>query len=84
MFVPCEDGHAQERSLLDDVFDDGRSRAILWMRRPQLLHDENSFFGIADHGGFFRDSPTTASTLTWKLVGDARERRGKTDKGRVS
>ena len=36
--VPCEDGHAQERSLLDRVLGLGPARGPL-DRRPQLLHD---------------------------------------------
>lgn len=77
--VPCEDGHAQERSLLDDVLTMVKP-SDLWIADRNFCTTK-FFFGIADHGGFFAIRQH-ASTLVWELVG-TRKCRGKTDTGRV-
>jgi len=77
--VPCEDGHAQERSLLDDVLAMVKP-SDLWIADRNFCTTK-FLFGIAGHGGFFLIRQH-ASTLTWELVG-TRKRRGKTDTGRV-
>jgi IS4 transposase len=77
--VPCEDGHAQERSLLDDVLAMVKP-GDLWIADRNFCTTK-FFFGIADQGGFFAIRQH-ASTLVWELVG-TRKRRGKTDTGRV-
>jgi len=77
--VPCEDGHAQERSLLGHV---------LPMVEPgDLWIDDRNFctttflFGIARRQGHFL-TRQHGSTLSWELVGK-RKRRGKTNRGTV-
>lgn len=77
--VPCEDGHAQERSLLDDVLA-MIEPGDLWIADRNFCTTK-FLFGIAGHGGFFLIRQH-ASTLTWELVG-TRKRLGKTDTGRV-
>ncbi len=77
--VPCEDGHAQERSLLDDVLAMVKP-GDLWIADRNFCTTK-FFFGIADYGGGFAIRQH-ASTLVWELVG-TRKRRGKTDTGRV-
>ena len=68
--VLCEDGHAQERSLLDRIL------AIVADRRtsgsPTATSARPSFlFGIARRGGFFVIRQH-ASTLHWEFVGKRR------------
>lgn len=77
--VPCEDGHAQERSLLGDV---------LPMVEPDdvWIADRNFcttgfLFGIHRRQGYFLIRQH-ASTLTWEVVGK-RKSRGKTATGKV-
>jgi hypothetical protein len=77
--LPCENGHAQERSLLGDV---------LPMVKPgDLWIDDRNFcttgfvFGIARRGGCFLVRQH-ASTLHGELVGK-RHRRGRIGTGRV-
>jgi IS4 transposase len=77
--LPCEDGHAQERSLLNDV---------LPMVRPgELWIDDRNFcttkflFGIHRRGGYFL-TRQHASTLHWKTVGE-RKRVGRIETGMV-
>jgi hypothetical protein len=77
--VACEDGHAQERSLLDEVL-------VLVEPGDLWLGDRNFcttgfVFGIAARGGFFLIRQH-ASTLTYQLVGK-RKFCGKTASGRV-
>lgn len=77
--VACEDGHAQERSLLDEV--------LVMVERGDLWLADRNFcttgfvFGIAARGGFFLIRQH-ASTLTYQLVG-TRKFCGKTASGRV-
>jgi IS4 transposase len=77
--LPCEDGHAQERSLLDEV---------LPMVQPgELWIDDRNFcttnflFGIHRRGGYFL-TRQHASTLHWKTVGE-RKRVGRIETGMV-
>ncbi len=77
--VACEDAHAQERSLLDEVL-------VLVEPGDLWLGDRNFcttrfVFGIADRGGFFLIRQH-ASTLTYQLLGK-RKSCGKTASGRV-
>ena len=53
--IPCEDGHAQERSLTEAVLETGPARRPV-DRRPQLLHDR---LPLRDRraGRFLRDPP---------------------------
>lgn len=77
--IPCEDGHAQERSLTDAILALVRT-GDLWIAdrnfgTTQLLYgiaDRNAFFIIRQH----------ARNLHWKLVGKRRDR-GRIETGRV-
>jgi hypothetical protein len=77
--VACEDGHAQERSLLGEV--------LVMVEPGDLWLSDRNFcttgfvFGIAARGGFFLIRQH-ASTLTYQLVG-RRQFCGKTASGRV-
>jgi IS4 transposase len=77
--VPCEDGHAQERSLLNEILA-MIARGELWIADRNFCTTK-FLFGIAARGGFFAIRQH-ASTLTWELVG-TRKRRGKIETGRV-
>ena len=76
--IPCEDGHAQERSLSDAIL--ASVRPAILDRGPQLLHDSvalrdpgrEAFFVIRQH----------ARNLHWELVGKRRDR-GRIETGRV-
>jgi hypothetical protein len=77
--VPCEDGHAQERSM---------TAAILEMVRPgDLWIKDRNFcttgflFGIAERGGAFV-TRQHGSTLTWEVVGE-RVSKGRCETGEV-
>jgi IS4 transposase len=67
--VLCEDGHAQERSLLDQILPTVRAKDV-WI-------DDRNFcttrflFGIARRGAFFV-TRQHAATLHWELVGKRR------------
>jgi IS4 transposase len=77
--VLCEDGHAQERSLLDQVLETVGAKDV-WI-------DDRNFcttgflFGIAGHGAFFVVRQH-ASTLHWEFVGKKRAR-GRIETGKV-
>jgi IS4 transposase len=77
--VACEDGHAQERSLLDEV--------LALVEPGDLWLGDRNFcttgfvFGIVARGGFFLIRQH-ASTLTYQLVG-TRKFCGTTASGRV-
>lgn len=49
--LPCEDGHAQERSLLDGVQSCVEARDVFIMDRNFCVRSH--LFGIADKGGYF-------------------------------
>ena len=77
--IPCEDGHAQERSLLDDVLKTLRARDV-------LIQDRNFcttkfLFGIARRGAFFVVRQH-ASTLHWEFDGKRRAC-GRVETGKV-
>ncbi len=77
--IPCEDGHAQERSLTDEILTLVQPRD-LWIAdrnfcTTQLLYPiagRDAFFIIRQH----------ARNLHWELVGKRRDR-GRTETGRV-
>jgi len=77
--LPCEDAHAQERSLLDQIVPMG-APGDLWI-------DDRNFcttkflFGIAGRQGCFLVRQH-ASTLHWELLGK-RKSRGRSKTGRV-
>jgi IS4 transposase len=77
--VACEDGHAQERSLLDEVVGLVEP-GDLWLGDRNFC-TTRFVFGIADRGGFFLIRQH-ASTLTYQLLGK-RKSCGKTASGRV-
>ena len=78
-FVPCEDGHAQERGLLEAIIDDLQpgqvwiadrnfcTAALLWE-----LHGNQSFFVIREH----------AQNVRWTSTGTERSC-GRTETGHV-
>lgn len=76
---PCEDGHTQERALLEDV--------LPTVRKGDLWIDDRNFcttkflFGIHRRKGKFL-TRQHASTLSWKPLSRLR-RRGRTDTGTV-
>lgn len=67
--VLCEDGHAQERSLLDQVLEIVAAKD-LWIADRNFC-TTNFLFGIAQRDGFFAIRQH-ASTLHWKFVGKRR------------
>jgi IS4 transposase len=77
--VLCEDGHAQERSLLDQVLGMVRPRD-LWIEDRNFCTTD-FLFGIARRDAFFIVRQH-ASTLHWQLVGQ-RRRCGRGATGKV-
>ena len=77
--VLCEDGHAQERSLRDQVLELVRARDLLIDDRNFCT--TNFLFGIAPRDAFFVVRPH-AATLPWEFAGKRRAC-GRTDTGRV-
>lgn len=77
--VACEDGHAQERVLFDEVLAMVQSQD-LWLGDRNFC-TTGFLFGIADRGGFFLIRQH-ASTLTYQLLG-RRKRCGNTASGTV-
>jgi IS4 transposase len=77
--VPCEDGHAQERSLLPELL--GRIRAGIVIVADRNFCTSQFFFGLATRGAYFVIRQH-ASTLTWKLRG-RRRRAGRIATGMV-
>jgi IS4 transposase len=75
----CEDGHAQERSLLDQVLEIVRAKD-LWIEDRNFC-TTNFLFGIAGRGAFFVVRQH-ASTLHWEFVGKRRAC-GRSDTGKV-
>jgi IS4 transposase len=77
--IPCEDGHAQERSLLGDLLETLEARDL-------LIQDRNFcttgfLFGIARRGAFVVVRQH-ASTLHWEFAGKRRAR-GRVETGKV-
>ena len=77
--VPCEDGHAQERSLLADVLTMVEP-GDLWIKDRNFCTTK-FLFGIARRGSHFLVRQH-GSTLRWELAGK-RKRRGRTKTGTV-
>ena len=77
--VLCEDGHAQERSLLDQVLERVRARD-LWSD-DRNFGTTNFLFGIAGREGFFVVRQH-AATLHWEFAGKRRAC-GRIDTGKV-
>jgi IS4 transposase len=77
--VLCEDGHAQERSLLDQVLERVATQD-LWIADRNFCTTD-FLFGIAGRGAFFVIRQH-ASTLHWDFVGKRRAC-GRSDTGQV-
>jgi IS4 transposase len=77
--VPCEDGHAQERSLLPELLE--RIRPGIVIVADRNFCTSKFFFGLATRQAFFVIRQH-ASTLTWKLRG-SRRRVGRIASGTV-
>jgi IS4 transposase len=77
--VLCEDGHAQERSLLDQILETVAEKD-LWIADRNFC-TTNFLFGIAHRGGFFIIRQH-ASTLHYTLVGKRRAK-GRIETGEV-
>jgi IS4 transposase len=77
--ILCEDGHAQERSLLDQVLETVAEKD-LWIADRNFCTTD-FLFGIARRGGFFLIRQH-ASTLRYTLVGK-RKARGRIATGAV-
>jgi IS4 transposase len=77
--ILCEDGHAQERSLLDQVLETVRARD-LWVEDRNFC-TTGFLFGIADRKAFFVVRQH-ASTLHWEFAGKRRAC-GRIDTGKV-
>jgi IS4 transposase len=77
--VLCEDGHAQERALLDQVLESVAAKDLGIADRNFRTTD--FLFGIAQRDGFFVIRQH-ASTLHWEFVGKRRAR-GRIDTGKV-
>ena len=67
--VPCEDGHAQERSLLPELLERIRPETVIVADRNFCT--SHFFFGLAARRAFFVIRQH-GSTLTWKLRGGRR------------
>jgi hypothetical protein len=77
--VPCEDGHAQERSMTQDILELVRPED-LWIKDRNFC--TNGFlFGIVDRGGFFV-TRQHGSSVHCELVGD-RVSKGRCPTGQV-
>jgi IS4 transposase len=77
--ILCEDGHAQERSLSDQILDLVRPED-LWIQDRNFC-TTRLLFGIAGRSAAFVVRQH-AATLCWELVGE-RRRRGRGDTGAV-
>jgi hypothetical protein len=77
--ILCEDGHAQERSMTDEILALIESKD-LWIADRNFC-TTSLLFGIAGRGGFFVIRQHGA-TLTWETVGD-RVSCGRTETGAV-
>src|SRR3954454_2998043 len=77
--VLCEDGHAQERSLLDQILALVKAKD-LWIADRNFCTTD-FLIGIAGRGGFFVIRQH-ASTLRWEFVGKRRAR-GRIETGQV-
>ena len=77
--VLCEDGHAQERSLLDQILEMVATKD-LWIADRNFCTTD-FLFGIACRSGFFVIRQH-ASTLRWEFVGKRRAC-GRIDTGKV-
>ncbi|MBV8268176.1 MAG: hypothetical protein JO252_17765, partial [Planctomycetaceae bacterium] len=77
--VPCEDGHAQERSMTDDLLALVRP-GDLWVADRNFC-TTNILFGITGRGGSFVIRQH-GSTLIWEAVGE-RASRGRCETGEV-
>jgi IS4 transposase len=77
--VPCEDGHAQERSMTDDLLAMVRP-GDLWIADRNFC-TTHILLGIAGRGGSFVIRQH-GSTLTWEAVGE-RASRGRCATGEV-
>ncbi len=75
---PCEDGHAQERSLLEQVLPTVNERDVWIMDRNFCVH--RFLLGIADRGGYFICREHQG--LAWKALNCPRYR-GQTETGKV-
>ena len=68
-WVPCEDGHAQERSLLPELLERTRAGSVIVADRTFCT--SMFLFGLAERDASFVIRQH-ASTLTWKLRGRRR------------
>jgi hypothetical protein len=68
-WVPCEDGHAQERALLPELLERIRAHSVIVADRNFCT--SMFLFGLAARGAFFVIRQH-GSTLTWKLRGRRR------------
>lgn len=75
--LPCEDGHAQERSLTESLLGCVAPRDV-WVADRNFC-TTRLLFGIAEREAFYVIRQH-ASTAPWQMVG-ARQRKGRTDTG---
>jgi hypothetical protein len=68
-WIPCEDGHTQERALLPELLE--RIRVGIVIVADRNFCTSKFFFGLATRGAYFVIRQH-ASTLTWKLRGKRR------------
>jgi hypothetical protein len=78
-WIPCEDGHTQERALLPELLERIREGVVIVADRNFCT--SGFFFGLAARGAYFVIRQH-ASTLTWKLRGK-RRRAGRIATGMV-
>jgi hypothetical protein len=78
-WIPCEDGHTQERALLPELLE--RIRAGIVIVADRNFCTSKFFFGLASRGAYFVIRQH-ASTLNWKLRGK-RRRAGRIATGMV-
>jgi hypothetical protein len=77
--IPCVDGHAQERSLLDAVIEELQEKDLLIADRNFCT--TKFLFGIANRGGYFVIR-RHATTLTWEKESPW-ESKGRTETGEL-
>jgi hypothetical protein len=78
--VPCEDAHAQERSLVEEMLKAVEAGEV-WIADRNFC-TTRMLFGVARAGAYFLIRQH-AATLHWRELGPFRPR-GRTDTGRVS